>query len=65
MNRKQILGIALLSAISLVGCQKKDPSLMAATEISSNWTFHQADKDEGFRQQFRVVCTPTYWQTAK
>lgn len=46
MNRKQILGIVLLSAISLVGCQKKDTSLMVATEISSNWTFHQADKEE-------------------
>ena len=46
MNRKQILGIVLLSTISLVGCQKKDASLMVATEISSNWTFHQADKDE-------------------
>ena len=46
MNRKQILGIVLLSAILLVGCQKKDASLMVATEISSNWTFHQADKDE-------------------
>ena len=46
MNRKQILGIVLLSAFSLVGCQKKDASLMVASEISSNWTFHQADKDE-------------------
>ncbi|BBE18515.1 beta-mannosidase [Aquipluma nitroreducens] len=46
MNRKQILGIALLSAISLVGCQKKDASLMVATKISANWTFHQADKEE-------------------
>ncbi len=46
MNRKQILGMALLTAISLVGCQKKDPSLMVATEISSNWIFRQADKEE-------------------
>lgn len=46
MNRKQILGMLLLSTLSLVGCQKKDPNLMVATEISSNWTFRQADKDE-------------------
>ena len=46
MNHKQILGIVLLTASSLVGCQKKDPSLMVAKEISSDWTFRQADKDE-------------------
>ena len=46
MNHKQIFGLLLLTVISLVGCQKKDPTLMVSTEISSNWTFHQADKDE-------------------
>ncbi len=46
MNHKQILGMVVLTAISLVGCQKKDPILVVATEISSNWTFRQADKDE-------------------
>ena len=46
MNHKQIIGMLVLTAISLVGCQKKDPTLMVATEISSNWTFRQADKEE-------------------
>jgi len=46
MNRKQILGLMLLTAITLVGCQKKDPILMVATEISTDWTFRQADKEE-------------------
>ncbi|MDP3180319.1 MAG: glycoside hydrolase family 2 protein, partial [Bacteroidota bacterium] len=46
MNHKQIFGLFLLAAISLVGCQKKDPNLVVATEISSNWTFSQADKEE-------------------
>ena len=46
MNKNQILGLAILITFSLIGCKKKDPSLMVATEISSNWTFHQADKDE-------------------
>jgi beta-mannosidase len=30
----------------LIGCKKKDQSLMVVTEISSNWTFSQADKEE-------------------
>jgi beta-mannosidase len=46
MNRKQILALVLLAATSLVGCQKKDPVLMVSSEISSDWTFRQADKDE-------------------
>jgi beta-mannosidase len=46
MNHKQIMGMLLLTAISLVGCQKKDPILMVSTEISSSWTFRQADKEE-------------------
>jgi len=46
MNHKQIFGLALLMATSLIGCQKKDPTLMVSTEISSNWTFRQADKEE-------------------
>jgi beta-mannosidase len=46
MNRNQILILALMAVSSLVGCQKKDPVLMVSSEISSDWTFRQADKDE-------------------
>ncbi len=46
MNRNQILILAILAVTSLVGCQKKDPVLMVSSEISSDWTFRQADKDE-------------------
>jgi beta-mannosidase len=46
MNRNQILILALIAVTSLVGCQKKDPVLMVSSEISSDWTFRQADKDE-------------------
>jgi beta-mannosidase len=46
MNYRQLLSLALLAGCSLAGCTKKDPQLMVATEISSNWTFRQADKDE-------------------
>ncbi|MDA3868198.1 MAG: glycoside hydrolase family 2 protein [Salinivirgaceae bacterium] len=46
MNHKQILTFILLTTISLIGCKKKDQSLMVVTEISSNWTFSQADKEE-------------------
>ena len=46
MNHKPILVMALLSIILLAGCQKKDPNLMTVTEISTDWTFRQADKDE-------------------
>ncbi|MFY9154247.1 MAG: glycoside hydrolase family 2 protein [Prolixibacteraceae bacterium] len=46
MNLKPILVMALLSIILLAGCQKKDPNLMTTSEISADWTFRQADKDE-------------------
>jgi len=46
MNHKQIFVLASLTVFSLVGCQKKDPQLMTATEISANWSFRQAGKEE-------------------
>jgi len=46
MNYRQLLSLAFLAGFSLAGCTKKDPQLMVATEISGNWTFRQADKEE-------------------
>ena len=46
MYNKQILILGSLTILSLLGCQKKDPNLMVATEISAGWTFRQADKEE-------------------
>ncbi len=46
MNHKQIFGMVILFAISLVGCQKKNPQLITTSEISAEWTFRQADKEE-------------------
>src|SRR5665648_176043 len=46
MNHKQIIGLTILTIISLVGCQKKDANLMTTFEISADWSFHQADKED-------------------
>ena len=46
MRFKQTLGLALIMIISLSACQNKSSDLMSATEISSGWTFCQADQDE-------------------
>lgn len=46
MSRIQILVLASLSVFSLIGCQKKNAHLMVTTEISSGWTFRQADTQE-------------------
>jgi beta-mannosidase len=46
MTKKIILGMFIFSVIFMAGCQKKDPSMVVSKEISENWTFRQADKDE-------------------
>jgi len=46
MNRSQTLVLVVFMVITLVGCQKKDPHLSVSYEISSGWTFRQADKEE-------------------
>lgn len=46
MNHKLISGLVMLVMLSLVGCRPKDPQLMNTKEISTGWTFRQADKDE-------------------
>jgi len=46
MHTKNFLVLVLAVSSALIGCQKKDPKLMIATEINSNWTFRQADKEE-------------------
>lgn len=46
MKYLKTLVIASLSLLSLVGCKQKEPILLMATEISNDWTFRQADKEE-------------------
>ena len=46
MNYKQLFALVLLATNLLVGCQNKDPQLTITTEISSGWSFRQADKEE-------------------
>ena len=46
MKRNQILVLTCFAMFTLIGCQKKDPVLMVSAEISTGWTFRQADKEE-------------------
>jgi len=46
MSKKQILSLALLAVFALSGCQKKDPYLSISYEISSGWSFRQAEQTE-------------------
>ena len=46
MTHRKTLVLALLSIFSLVGCKQKEPNLSVSSEISSDWTFRQADKEE-------------------
>lgn len=46
MNHKQVLGLVFLTTISFLGCQKKNQSLTTSFEISADWSFRQADKEE-------------------
>ena len=46
MKHRKTLALALLSMLSLVGCKQKEPILLNSSEISSEWTFQQADKEE-------------------
>jgi beta-mannosidase len=46
MKHPKTLVLALLSMLSLVGCKQKEPILLNSSEISSDWIFRQADKEE-------------------
>ncbi|MBV5313540.1 MAG: glycoside hydrolase family 2 protein [Prolixibacteraceae bacterium] len=46
MSKNQILSLACMAVFVLVGCQKKDPYLSISYEISSGWSFRQADQTE-------------------
>ncbi|MBW8334284.1 MAG: glycoside hydrolase family 2 protein [Prolixibacteraceae bacterium] len=46
MKLRQNLILVISSLFLLFGCQPKDPNLMVTTELSANWSFTQAGKNE-------------------